>query len=537
MSDSAPTDSRLKHAKGGVAMAVATFTMAATSGIQALLYLSSYGVNGRTDGLFAALAPYIVFGIFSQSIRVTAVPLLVGERPRMSTATFVRGLGLIALPVALATIVFAGPLSSILAPGLSDASRAVTADALPLLGGAMVLQLFAAGAATVLAIRDRFRAIAIAYMIGSVAGLATYLAISSVASELSLAWSMLGMAIVTLAAMLLSMRSARGPVPAGEPRERPRLFHAATLILGRSFVYLVLNSLYLITLAFASNYAAGDTTVLSYAYLFSSYLVAGTGFALGMSRIADMGRDPLQARLKAARDTVPPGFRYSMLIVAGAFGLLIAAGASAIGFILPEAFAPADVEALRTFAALLSAWAVAALLVNLLLPVLFASDRGRFVNLIAPALATLHIVATGLGGALFGVYGVAGAAWIAPAAFAAVLLVASARAEAGALARELGRDALRFVLPSLAAFGLGAGAGALAGADGLASAVIAGLVGSLLYIALARITAPRQTAVLAGRLRPLEQARPATGQIATARPSAVNDPAIFIGIGASPDSP
>ena len=33
--------------------------------------------------------------------------------------------------------------------------------------------------------------------------------------------------------------------------------------------------------------------MLSYAYLFASYLVAGTAFALGMSRIADMRRGAL----------------------------------------------------------------------------------------------------------------------------------------------------------------------------------------------------------------------------------------------------
>lgn len=500
-------------------MAIATFTMATTSGIQALLYLSSYGINGRTDGLFAALAPYIVFGIFSQSIRVTAVPLLVGVRPRMSTATFARGLGLIALPVALVTIVFSGPLSALLAPGLSDASRAVTADALPLLGGAMVLQLFAAGAATVLAIRDRFRQIAIAYIVGSVAGLATYLAVAGAAAELSLAWGMLGMAVVTLAMMALSLRGSASAAVPSQARERPRLIRTAALILGRTFVYLVLNSLYLITLAFASGYAAGDATVLSYAYLFSSYLVAGTGFALGLSRIADLGRAPLTARTKAIRETVPPGFRYSMLIVAGAFGLLLAAGAPAIGYVLPEAFSSADVEALQTFAALLSLWAVAALVVNLVLPVLFAADRGRLVNLLAPALAALHVAATALGGALFGVYGVAGAAWIAPATFGAVLLLAGAGAQAGALARELGKDALRFAVPSVIAFGAGAATGALVGDGGLPSTLLAGLIGSLLYIALASITAPRQTAVLVGRLRPLDQTRPAAGAAVAARPS------------------
>lgn len=515
-------DTRLKHAKGGVAMAIATFTMATTSGIQALLYLNAFGIDGRTDGLFAALAPYVVFGIFSQSIRVTAVPLLVGERPRISTAIFARALCLIALPVALATIVFADPLSTLLAPGLSDAGQAVTADALPLFGGAMVLQLFAAGAATVLAIRDRFNSIATAYIVGSLAGLGTYLAVAGAAAELSLAWSMLGMAVATVTTMMLELRRGGrlGSQETERTPERPRLIHASALILGRTLVYLVLNSLYLITLAFASGYAAGDTTVLSYAYLFASYLVAGTGFALGLSRIADMRRSSPQARLRAVRDTVPPGFRYSMLILAGAFGLLIAAGAPMIGSLLPAAFSASDVGALQSFAALLSAWAVAALLVNLLLPVLFALGRGRFVNLLAPGLATLHAIATALGGALFGVYGVAGAAWIAPATFAAVLLAAAARGQVAAIVRELGRDALRFAIPAGAAFGLGAAAGALTGNEQLISALVAAVVGSLLYVVFLRVAAPRQTAVLAGRLRPLEPSQ--TGRYSAALDGSAN---------------
>ena len=65
----------------------------------------------------------------------------------------------------------------------------------------------------------------------------------------------------------------------------------AGLILGRTAIYLAFNVLFVITLAFASNASAGGTTVLSYAYLFASYLVAGTGMALGMSNIPDMTRD------------------------------------------------------------------------------------------------------------------------------------------------------------------------------------------------------------------------------------------------------
>ena len=140
----------------------------------------------------------------------------------------------------------------------------------------------------------------------------------------------------------------------------------------------------MITLAFASNYGAGDATVLSYAYLFASYLVAATGFALGMSRIADMRRGALADWREVIADTVPAGFRYSMLIVAPALAALIAGGATLIGEVLPSSFDAAQVDQLQVFAALLCAWTVAALLVNLLLPALFALGRAKIVNLLAP---------------------------------------------------------------------------------------------------------------------------------------------------------
>jgi hypothetical protein len=44
---------REKHAHAGVAMAVATLAMGAASGIQALLYLSSFGAGAKTDGFLS----------------------------------------------------------------------------------------------------------------------------------------------------------------------------------------------------------------------------------------------------------------------------------------------------------------------------------------------------------------------------------------------------------------------------------------------------------------------------------------------------
>jgi hypothetical protein len=496
-------DLRTKHAHAGVAMAVATLAMAATSGIQALLYVSSFGIDARTDGFFVAFSLYAIFGVFSQSIRITSAPLLVGQKPRMAPRQFAATLVVIALPVAIFTVPLAGLLAELLAPGLGSNGRSVTESALPILGGAMILQLWAAGGATVLAVRDRFDRVAVAYIAGAVAGLVVYLAISGATGELSLGWSMLGMAVVTSAAMLDGVRASRDDGVAAAPvgLGLRRLARCVWLVLGRTAVYLAFNGLYVITLAFASNYDPGDATVLSYVYLFSSYLVAATGFALGMSRIADMRRGVLADWREVIADTVPAGFRYSMLLVAPALAALIAGGATLMGELLPASFDSAEVTQLRVFAALLCLWTVAALLVNLLLPALFALGRAKVVNALAPGIFVLHIAVTAAAGALFGANGVVGAFFIVPTCFAVVLLVVGAGRGSVPIARELARDGLRFGLLAAACFGLGTIA-ATAFTSGLATPVLALGVGGVLYGLLTSRLAPRQMRLLVGAVRP-----------------------------------
>lgn len=495
---------RQKHAHAGVAMAMATLAMGATSGIQALLYLSSFGIGDRTDGFFVAFALYTSFGVFSQSIRVTSAPLLVGERPRLSTRDFAMALIAIAVPVAIATISLAGPLAGLLAPGVSDAGRQVTESALPILGLAMILQLWAAGGATLLAVRDRFDRIALSYIAGAISGLIVYLAVAGTAGELSLAWSMLAMAVVTCGAMLDGVRAGRTVSPGPQSRAVPqvrRFVRGALLVLGSTAIYLAFNGLYVITLAFASKYGAGGATVLSYAYLFASYLVAATGFALGMSRIADMRRGALADWREVIADTVPAGFRYAMLLVAPALAALIAGGATLVGEVLPSSFDSAQVTQLKVFAALLCMWTVAALLVNLLLPAMFALGRAKIVNILALPVVVLHIGATALGGALFGANGVVGAFFVVPLAFAGVLLVVGAGRGSFAIARELARDGLRFAFVAAACFGIGAAIGGAVG-GGIGAPLLTVAIGSLLYGSLTTRLAPRQMRLLVGAVRP-----------------------------------
>jgi peptidoglycan biosynthesis protein MviN/MurJ (putative lipid II flippase) len=485
-----------RKARAGMAMSLATFAMAAASGIQAVLYLGRFGTNARTDGFFVAFALYSTFGVFSQSTRVTSVPLLVEPGARLSVRRFAAVLGCIALPVLLLTIPLAGPLAHLIAPGLHASGRAVTAAALPVLGCAMVLQLWAAGGATVLAIRDRFTTIAGAYMSGALAGLVAFLALMDRTGVQTLGWSMLTMSVVTAAWMLVGVRGSGG---LGHRISRSRtsgIVRDCGLVLGRTAIYLAFNVLFVITLAFASRSAAGGTTILSYAYLFASYLVAGTGMALGMSSIPDMTREARTRGRAFVAASVPRGFRYAILIVAPALAGLIVSGAPLIHAVLPKSLSAADVTTLRTFTALLVPWALAALLVNFLLPVLLALGRARLLGALALPLVAVHLAATALGSALFGVDGAVGAFWVAPACLAATLLVAAAGREyAGGLAREVGTDAARFVGLAAVAFGAGWAVGA-ALPTGLAQAALAGAVGCVLYVGGLRVVARPQLEVL-----------------------------------------
>ncbi|HEY6760285.1 MAG TPA: hypothetical protein VI318_12380 [Baekduia sp.] len=488
------------EARAGMAMSIATFAMAAASAIQAVLYLSRFGTDGRTDGFFVAFALYTTFGVFSQSLRLTSVPLLV-DPARLGLRQFTAVLAMIALPVFVATCPLAGPFASILAPGLDAADRAVTRDALPILGLATIAQLWAAGGATVLAIRGRFNDVALAYIVGAGAGLCAYLALMGTAGELTLGWSMLAMGAVTCAFMLIGVRRSGG-FGEGPGLRLTRVIPDTGVVLGRTVVYLAFNSLFVITLSFASHSSAGETTVLSYAYLFASYLVAGTGMALGMSRIPDMTRSARGERQRVLRETVPQGFRYCVLLVAPMLAALVAVGAPAIHDILPSSLDAAEVSSLRLFTALLVPWTLGALLVNFLLPAMFAVGRATLVNVLAIPLVIVHVVIGLVANELWGIDGVVATFCLAPGVFGIVLLFVGAeeRRVSIALLREMTVDALRFL--ALAAGAFGVAVAVTEPLDGFAGVALAAVIGGALYAIGLAVFARQQVGVLARAVRP-----------------------------------
>jgi peptidoglycan biosynthesis protein MviN/MurJ (putative lipid II flippase) len=495
----AAADSTVRKARAGMAMSIATFVMAAASGLQAVLYLSRFGTNARTDGFFVAFAVYTTFGVFSQTLRLTSVPLLVEPRAKLSVRQFAAALGLLAVPVLIATIPLAGPVSHLIAPGLKSVGRHETAAALPVLGAAMILQLWAAGGATVLAVRDRFGPIATAYIAGAIVGLVVFVAVMGRAGVQTLGWSMLAMAVVTCATMLVGVTGSGGLGRATRALRLRSLARSTGLVMGGTPVYLALNMLFVVTLAFASRGAAGDSTVLSYAYLFASYLVAGTGTALGMSRIPEMTRKARFEGTALVEETVPQGYRYAMLLVAPSMALLITAGAPLIHALLPNSLTSANVHTLRVFTALLAPWTVVALLANFLIPAMLAGSRSALLNKLALPLLAVHLAATATGSALFGVYGAVGAMTIAPACLVVVLLVAGAGARSSVVAQKLANLTGAFAGLAILAFGLSWAISEPLASAGLAAVCAAG-IGGLAYLAGLRVVARREVEVVLGAI-------------------------------------
>jgi hypothetical protein len=196
--------------------------------------------------------------------------------------------------------------------------------------------------------------------------------------------------------------------------------------------------------------------------------------------------------------TVPPGFRYAMLLSAPVLAGVVVCGAPLVGALLPASLPPSEVAELQRFVLLMAPWLVAAQLVNLLLPVMFALGRARLVNACAPLLVGLQLAFTAIAGMLFGLNGVVGAMFLAPLAFVVFMLFAEGRADLRSVVDQLLRDGARFILLATGSFG-GAAVLTLALPGGVVRAGACGLLGSAGYVLGLKLTAGEQLRMLLQR--------------------------------------
>lgn len=436
------------EARGALAISIGQAALMAAGGLLALLITQFFGKGAGTDAFFTAYGLYTIAVAFAQTLRLTALPRLMGdvtgeEESRLPAAVI--GLSLVA---ALPLVVLAEPFGRLIANG---DPTGLAAETLRLFWPALVLHLIAGVMVPMLILRRIFVPIGVAFASSSIVGVAGFvllqpeLGIKAVPVSLTLGAAMLA------AALTLRLRDAGW-------RPRARLFLGARSIAGgagtlvvSSASFLVTNLGYLICLAVANHEPLGSATNYAYSFFAAVFFVACTAIPSAMvraPRLLDDASGPGVTETDVMRD-----FRPALVVLAFCFGFFAVVTAPVARLVAGDFFSADDAWLLVSIMLSLAPWVLAS--VAGVLVVLQSLNRGRagaLATIAATQMATLIPLAIA-GRLAFGVVGIALAQSAAMCLATAAQLRLAFGARSFALARNLTSEVLRATLIAVFAFG------------------------------------------------------------------------------------
>jgi O-antigen/teichoic acid export membrane protein len=311
---------------------------------------------------------------------------------------------IVAVPVSLVTVAFAGFFAELVTGRLPHISAQVAADALPWLVPAAFLQLLAALAASALAARNSYGPAAAAFALGGIAGLLFFLLAADAHGIVSLAWGLTLNGAVSVCVPLAFML-ARGS-RLRRHRDVPlRLRYRLWQLLYGSAVPLAVQSLYLIALRFAAGTGEGNVTSLSYAYLLAGMFTSATAFSLSLIAAAPLTRRGLDTESAAAH--VVNSAWVSLALVGAAAGLVALVGGRVVTAFLGDAYAGNVGDELGRLVVYLSPWMVANAAFAITYPLMFVMRRTQWLLPVALAAIVVDIPISIVGRSLWGLTGVA----------------------------------------------------------------------------------------------------------------------------------
>ncbi len=438
--------------------AVTALALAVQTGLAAVvgvIVARDFGRTAETDGFFAAYAVFVVVLLAANAIRVVVLPPLARARAERrlgaEVAAYALTLATLAVPLLVAGLAAAHPLSWLLTGNGSDATRATATVVLPWMLLAAVLQLYAGLAASTLAALDDYAVAASGYSVGSVAGLVFILVRVHPDGIQAVAW---GMALNATVAVLvptvvLARRAWTQAMPAGAVRPSGLSFRDRLAEMGTGVALpLALQAIYLVCVPLAGREGTGAVTSFGYAYLIASAVVAVTASSLGLVTSVPLTRVGLEAS-RVARHVVSSSWLAIVVIgaVAGVFGL---AGERIVHALLGTGYGANVGSELGRLVVVLSVWAVASVGVSVTFPLVFVAGSSVRLPLLALAVLLVHVPIAVLGQVLGGLDGLALALATTTALVLGGLLL-GLRA-AGPTARGLGAAAITVVVFALVAF-------------------------------------------------------------------------------------
>ncbi|MFY9264175.1 MAG: hypothetical protein WAO61_01920 [Solirubrobacterales bacterium] len=461
----------------------------ALGGVLALLIAHVFGKSDETDALFTAYGVYGIAVIFGQTLRLTAIPRIVGERDWEVTDRLVAAILVIAVLAALPMIVFAGPLGAVLAP--NDPGN-VAADSLRLLWPAVAAQLVIGLLAAVLVAHGRFGVIGGGYAISGVVSIAAFLSLynSIGIKAIPVALDISGLSVVAMFSVSLVRAGWR---PRIHDYLEIRAIAGDTVELAYASASLVANNLgYVISLAIAARLGAGEATIYAYAYFSAALLVAVTAVSAAMARAPGMLEhgDPAGMAAESAKS----GYIFTLVVLAPVFALAAVIGPTVLDFLLGPEFTGGNADELIATLFSLSGWVLASAAGVFAVVHLLNERRFGALALIAVA-QTAILPAMAIAGREIGIEGVAAAQSLSLVAAA----IAQVRVGFGVEAPRVLMTMLNATLRAAIVTGIAITPGVLivrAAGDGIAALAGAGAVTLILGIGLTRLAWPDQTRVL-----------------------------------------
>jgi hypothetical protein len=450
--------------RSGLLTGLSTAAVSGSAAVAGAILARKFGHGVETDGFFAAYFVYVAVVLVASALRVVVLPEFARaqEAGRLGREVGSWALALAVPLVPLAALAIAAPhwVAGLLTSNAAAQSSA--AQLLPWLVPAAALQVYAGVAASALAALDDYGTAALGYGVGAIAGLVVIASLVGHGVQ-AFGWGLAlnGALAVAIPLTRLLMRHGLGR-PGGAVGVRLR-----RLAEGVALPFAI-QGLYLVSYRFASGLGSGKPTTLSYAYLISSLLVAVTATSVALVSSVPLTRATLTPE-RSARHIVSASW-LSLVVVAGAAGVLAFAGAPVAKAALGSSYGGTTGTELGRLVAYLAFWMTVSVAFSVAFPLLFVIGRARILPLLAVCALVLQVPIAWAASSIAGLAGIAVGLAITTTGILVVLLLAL-----DALAATL----RGVVLPALTC-GLVAAA-AFGGASLLVSAIPAAAIGLAVY--------------------------------------------------------
>ena len=464
---------RRSAVRSGLLTGLSTAAVSGSAALAGAILSRKFGHGVETDGFFAAYFVYVAVVLVASALRVVVLPEFARaqEAGRLGREVGSWALAL-ALPlVPLAAVAIAAPhwVAGLLTS--NSQAQASAAALLPWLIPAAVLQVYAGISASALAALDDYGTAALGYGVGAVAGLVVIGSIVDHGVQ-AFGWGLALNGALAVGIPLARLARRRGVGrPGGAVGARLR-----RLVEGVALPFAI-QGLYIVSYRFASGLGSGKPTTLSYAYLIASLLVAVTATSVALVSSVPLTRGSLTPE-RSARHIVSASW-LSLVVVAGAAGVLALAGAPVAKLALGSSYGGTTGTELGRLVAYLASWMIVSVAFSVAFPLLFVLGRARMLPLLAVAALAVQVPIAWAGSSIAGLAGIAVGLAITTTVILVVLLLAL--------------DALVATLRGLVAAALVCGltAAAVFGAASLVvSALPAAVIGFVAYAAVLGLWRP-----------------------------------------------